>query len=614
VAHKFGKLVGIISLCLLAGPWGRADGQAANGEGGASERPEIVITYNREETPVDEVAGDVYVVTKKDIEKMPATTVAEVLQNVPGVYVFFAGGPGSLSTASIQGCQDRQVAVYQDGVLLNMLANPIANLSLLPADIIDRIEVYKGAASSAWGSALGGVINIITREPAVSKPFSGELTGSCGDSQTYKGAGTVSGTVDRLGYFLSGSHNSSDGFMSHTSYSQDSAYGKVNYFLNPTSRLNFACSYDAGQNADPTPRYPSFWDDVRQHRLYERLLYETQPIKGLSFTVEGRHQDLDSTIWDVYSNHRSLYQDYSERSWGTSARASYRAGANTLGAGFDGDWGEYDFSQYSRRFSSGNWGLYANDSCQIGRLTLNGGIRYDNNIDFGSEVSPSGGAVFRLPWMDALIRLQIARGFSAPPGAWVNDPRYGNEDLKPETALNYQAGCEFRPLSFLKIQAGLFRSEIHNFIGFNYPHYRYENISDVTRQGFEANAVASFGPSLSVAFGGTCADVRDDRTGKAVEDAPRTLMNASVSYVWKRTTQSIVGRYIDNNSSYPETHDKVFVFDYLFKFRLPVPQLAGKDPVTLFAAVYDLTDAGYLYRNSFPQPGRRVEGGVSFQF
>jgi len=216
--------------------------------------------------------------------------------------------------------------------------------------------------------------------------------------------------------------------------------------------------------------------------------------------------------------------------------------------------------------------------------------------------------------MDALIRLQIARGFSAPPGAWVNDPRHGNKDLEPETAMNYQLGSEFRPFPFLKLQAGVFRADIHDFINFSYAHYRFENISDVTRQGFEANAVASIGPSLSVAFGGTYTDVRNDRTGETVKDVPRTLLNASVSYVWKQTTQSIVGRYVDDNSSYPETHDKVFVFDYLFKFRLPVPQLAGKDPVTLFAAVYDLTDAGYLHRYSFPQPGRRVEGGVSFQF
>ena len=126
--------------------------------------------------------------------------------------------------------------------------------------------------------------------------------------------------------------------------------------------------------------------------------------------------------------------------------------------------------------------------------------------------------------------------------------------------------------------------------------------------------MATVTPSLSLSLGGTYVDVRNDQTGEVMKNVPRSLLNTSVSYVWKQTTQTLVGRYVDNNTDYPETHDKVFVFDYLFKVRLPFSQVAGKAPVTLFAAVYDLTDANYLYRNSFPQPGRRVEGGVSFQF
>ena len=139
--------------------------------------------------------------------------------------------------------------------------------------------------------------------------------------------------------------------------------------------------------------------------------------RGLSFSVEGRHQDQDSTIWDVYSDHNELYNDYSERSWGTSARAGYRSGDNLLGVGFDGDWGNYDFNQYARRFDSGSWGLYANDTYQLGKLTVNGGIRYDENIDFGSEVSPSGGAVYRLPWLDALVRFSGGQGLFRTTGS-----------------------------------------------------------------------------------------------------------------------------------------------------------------------------------------------------
>jgi vitamin B12 transporter len=122
---------------------------------------EIVVSATRAPTPMQDVAANITVVDKEAIEKMPAATVAEVLQYVPGVSVEFEGNIGSRATIRIQGSETRQVAVYMDGVPLNQLANPSTDLNYVPVDIIERIEVYKGAASSAWGSSLGGVINII---------------------------------------------------------------------------------------------------------------------------------------------------------------------------------------------------------------------------------------------------------------------------------------------------------------------------------------------------------------------------------------------------------------------------------------------------------------------
>ena len=246
---------------------GTCGAQPSEGGAGDGEKPEIVITYTREATPADEVAGDIQVVTRKEIENMPATTAAEVLQKRarglrdfcgrarksrhgrhPGLYGTPGGrvpGWGSPQHARQPRCQSFAPA----------LGHHRANRKSI-----------KAPPSSAWGSAMGGVINIITREPTLARPFSGELTGSCGDEQTCKGTAAVSGTVDRLGYYLSGSRNSSNGFMPYTDYSQVLVYGKLNYFLSPTSRVNFACNYDAGRNADPTPYYPDFWDDVNQHR------------------------------------------------------------------------------------------------------------------------------------------------------------------------------------------------------------------------------------------------------------------------------------------------------------------------------------------------------------
>lgn len=197
-----------------------------------AELEAVVVTATRVQTPKQDVAANITVITARDMENLPASSAAEVLQYIPGVYVEFNGGPGSdASGIRIQGSEIRHVAVFQDNVPLNMLANPMTDLSYIPVDSIDRIEVYKGAASSAWGSSLGGVINIITKDPDRKKPFAADVRTSYGEYETSKSRGTVSGTRDGLGYLVSVTRERSDGFIRHTQYRQDAVYAKINYDL-----------------------------------------------------------------------------------------------------------------------------------------------------------------------------------------------------------------------------------------------------------------------------------------------------------------------------------------------------------------------------------------------
>ncbi|MCU0600060.1 MAG: TonB-dependent receptor plug domain-containing protein, partial [Desulfobacterales bacterium] len=379
---------------------------------------EIVVTATREEVSTQDVAANITVIDQEQIKNMPAATAGEVLQYIPGVSIESNGGPGAMTTARIQGCETRQVAVYMDGVPLNMLANPLTDLTYLPVGSIDRIEVYKGAASSAWGSALGGVINIITKEPDPEKPVEASVRSSYGKADTFKNWGHVSGTKDRFGYFLSMTYDESNGFVDNSAYDQTAAYGKLNYDVTDASLVNFVWSYDDGHNEDPVINYPDFWDDIRQNRSYQRLLYKNSLTDKLGFSVEGRHQYWDTKIEDVYTDRREIYNDYDETTWGGSAKLNWTPSQDhAVNLGFDGDWGEYDWIYYTKNYSTRNWAVYANDTSTWDKFTLNAGLRYDDNLDFGSAVSPSAGAVYRLFNDQALVRTQVARGFSAPPPA-----------------------------------------------------------------------------------------------------------------------------------------------------------------------------------------------------
>lgn len=95
-----------------------------------------------------------------------ATSLAEVLDSVPGVQVRRFGGVGEYSTVSIRGYAPGAVQLYLDGVPLTRAQNETVNLADFPLDAVDHVEVYRGTTPISFLRAgPGGVVNIVTRRP-----------------------------------------------------------------------------------------------------------------------------------------------------------------------------------------------------------------------------------------------------------------------------------------------------------------------------------------------------------------------------------------------------------------------------------------------------------------
>jgi outer membrane autotransporter protein len=89
-----------------------------------------------------------------------------LLERVPGMFVQRVSGDGHYTVARVRGATGAQVNVYVDGVLMNLNGDSAVNLSTIPVDNVERIEVYRGYVPARFsGSPLGGVINIITKKP-----------------------------------------------------------------------------------------------------------------------------------------------------------------------------------------------------------------------------------------------------------------------------------------------------------------------------------------------------------------------------------------------------------------------------------------------------------------
>ena len=110
------------------------------------------------------------------------------------------------------------------------------------------MEIVKGAASTTWGNALGGVVNVITKSPQAERPFSGMVSGSLGKRTTADSRAELSGTLNRFGYYLTGGNLRSDGLLPNNMVDKNSVYGKLRYELPVRGWLTLTTLYTKDSN------------------------------------------------------------------------------------------------------------------------------------------------------------------------------------------------------------------------------------------------------------------------------------------------------------------------------------------------------------------------------
>ncbi|HUX12988.1 MAG TPA: TonB-dependent receptor [Spirochaetia bacterium] len=130
----------------------------------SGELPEIDVTATRIVSPVLESPAFVTVIGPQQIANSPAKDLAGLLAMQSGVTVNDNGPVGAQQSVSIRGSTAAQVLILVDGVRQNTAFSGGVDLSQIPLDMIDHIEVVRGGESAVYGAdAVGGVINIITR-------------------------------------------------------------------------------------------------------------------------------------------------------------------------------------------------------------------------------------------------------------------------------------------------------------------------------------------------------------------------------------------------------------------------------------------------------------------
>ncbi|MES2577271.1 MAG: TonB-dependent receptor plug domain-containing protein, partial [Bacteroidota bacterium] len=137
---------------------------------------EVVVSGTLKAVKRLESAVPVEVYSPIFFKKNPTASIYEALQNVNGVRPQLNCGVCNTGDIHINGLEGPYTLVLIDGMPIVSSLSTVYGLSGIPNSLVERIEIVKGPASSLYGSeAVGGLINIITKNPTNAPLFSADV-------------------------------------------------------------------------------------------------------------------------------------------------------------------------------------------------------------------------------------------------------------------------------------------------------------------------------------------------------------------------------------------------------------------------------------------------------
>ena len=507
----------------------------------------IVITPSRTEKGLSDVPASVSVITKEDIKNSDAKTIPEAIKNLEGIYSYDTTGVGAGGTINMRGFYGGMSShhlVLIDGMPQNKGEDKLVDWDLIPVDNIERIEVLRGPASSLYGdNAMSGVINIITKKPSDASHAGASFSYGNYDTQNY--TSYLSGTFNRLGYYLGLSSRLTRGFREHGDYENIQVYGKSNYSINDAHNLRFSFDYSA--KTQGTFPWALSEAQIAQNRRQAKPGTENDSNGANKFSLDlthhwdlGTSSDLETAFYYRFEGRGSFYtsgasqnttkeQNRAENTFGLPIRLKTVLEIfdmdHSFVIGIDLERNDFGYEEYNAPFQNrrglptSNYdiarnkiGPYIQDEIKISDvLKLIFGVRYDwvkfnfddrrtesNSKDKAmSKVTPNCGIIFAYQ-EDSDLYGSFGQAFRTPAiGQMFTYASSANPDLKPEEAANYEVGLRHRFNEFLKTNVSLYWMELDNEIWFDNATSKYQNYGKTSHKGIETGLDFKISKALS---------------------------------------------------------------------------------------------------------------------
>jgi len=641
------------------------------------EAEPVVVTATRRPQTAKMTPASVMIVNREDMSNRQRTTFDQTIESVSGVAAF-RSSPISVQSMSIRGASDVAGGGVGNRVLLLVDGRPAltadsggAFWSLVPTHFIDRVEVVKGAFSSLYGStAMGGVVNVITRRPDYESklqldmrvgyfelpagiPHTGD-TPMQNEIQAH-----YSGASKRVSYLFSASRKQSDGHAERTAYEFYDLYSKILFDLRQNRNLELTFGGGASENdyphtwlnsAEPLSVRAKFTDDRQEKKYLSGDVYywavPTEKLKYSSRFYLYQHKqrsffnESDPSITLPGNEPLGTGTKVDGTKLGNITQIDYYLGdKNYIITGFDAQIDAVESSPDTIMYGNrqiNNFAVFAQDDIDLtSTLSATIGGRYDwNHLDgratigqFSPKVALMWAPVSRLSF-----RGLYGRAFRAPTIAelFFQKEIAGGTEFVPNPNLSaermtvsLEGGVRWTPTGNLNFDAAVFRYEYEDMIywenvsneyGVGYPLFQVRNLNSALIEGAELTVQTGLTDHLTLSGNYTYLDAKDrspNRLDGLLPYRPRHLLNFAVDAAWFDYFFHVDTRYrseIEEVFLYPlQAPDAFWVTNANLRYELGEHML-------LSATVNNVFNAQYEELARYRMPGRNWIFGVSYRY
>ncbi|MFQ5864257.1 MAG: TonB-dependent receptor domain-containing protein [bacterium] len=452
----------------------------------------VVVTASRWQQEADNTPATVEVLTAKEILQRNPIRIEDALETAAGVQIIQESVNIRGSDGYTRGVGSRVLVMIDDVPIMNSDFGAVNWFMISPADV-ERAEIVRGAGSALYGSsAMGGVINFITRTPSPkSRTYIRAIIGAYDDPHEKpwdftdqlldfnRQDITHSRQMGNLGLRLSVGRSVSDGYVQNGHYERYNLSGKLTYLFPNASKVTLFANYmhdDSGV----------FILGDRQDRLLqvsEKEADKKQTQNGV--TLFGKYSlpisSKAALEWRVYFNRFLLGTQFT--GGGTFSPAlglggvlqgnliPFRSMSIVYGSDFKFDKVKADSSLYGKRdallvapYIQLDWRFHRNFNLTLGGRYDRYEIFSDPNAQFGqareySHFSPKFGINYH-PFENTTLRGSVSNGFKFPVVAQLFlefDSAFfkvkANPELRSEESWTYEVGLrqKITPTWFFEI-------------------------------------------------------------------------------------------------------------------------------------------------------------------